>query len=220
MPGKNTIKVYAKDSYYHIYNRGVEKRDIFLEDQDYRVFLNYLKQYLSPPPDLTNLDLDRSFVERLPKNYHDSIELVCFNLMPNHFHLLLKQNEKMAIAEFMQSLLTRYCIFFNKKHKRVGSLYQGRYKGILIDNDEYLIHLTRYIHLNSKDLYLRLEDSYSSYSDYLGLRDTSWLTKNDMLAYFNKQMNSEFKKINNYQNFVESEDINSEEKLGNLTLEN
>ena len=150
MPAKNSIKTYIENGFYHVYNRGVEKRNIFLDEQDYRVFLSDLKIYLTPSVEVidainknTNLDNEdkNTKIHRLNelKNYSEKINLICYVLMPNHFHLELQQIGKKDIGNFMQSLITKYTVYFNKKYKRVGSLFQGRYKAVLIFGKEYLI---------------------------------------------------------------------------------
>lgn len=136
MPAKNSIKQYVENGYYHLYNRGVEKRNIFLDDQDYSVFLGYIKQYLGPHEGSD------------PKSLVDDIDLIAFCLMPNHFHFLAKQKTIDGITKFMRAICTNYVMYFNKKYERVGTLFQGKYKGVLLDNDTYLLHLSRYIHLN------------------------------------------------------------------------
>src|SRR3989344_5405375 len=155
MPAKNSRKQYHENSYYHLYNRGVEKRKIFLDDQDYTVFLSYLKEYLLPKDEKALKELlgsDISYKEKDSvlkklrlKNFVDEISLVAYCLMPNHFHMLVKQRSADAIDAFMSSLNTRYSMYFNRKYDRVGSLYQGVYKAVLIETDEQLLHLTRYI---------------------------------------------------------------------------
>ena len=226
MPSKNSIKTYVSDSYYHIYNRGVEKRTIFEDEQDYKVFLKYLKQYLSPPPDPLKLKQEftlqgASFkgIPRQVKNYHDDINLIAYCLMPNHFHLLIKQRPKNSIEGFMRSIATRYSMYFNKKYDRVGKLFQGHYKASLILEDAYLLHLTRYIHLNPSEITSNLKDAYSSYADYLELRNTSWVKPDIVLKFFNNQVLPEFKKVNSYKKFVEEYDKDSDVILGDLTLE-
>ena len=151
MPARNIVKEYLPDSYYHIYNRGVEKRIIFQDEADYKVFLSYLKLYLSPPPELPKeiSDQYRAIAEKLQlNNYCNEIKLSAFCLIPNHFHLLIKQNPVNGINRFMQSLCTKYSMYFNKKHKRIGKLFQGHYKAVLVKTEEQLLHLSRYIHLN------------------------------------------------------------------------
>lgn len=153
MPGGNARKQYAENSYYHIYNRGVEKRLIFQDSQDYGVFLSYLKEYLSPKneEELRNKlsDFNISYKERDKilkllrlNNFADEISLLAFCLMPNHFHFQIKQIGELSIDKFMNSFGTRYSMYFNRKYKRVGPLYQGVYKAVLITTDEQLLHLS------------------------------------------------------------------------------
>jgi putative transposase len=114
MPQKHSRKEYGAGGYYHIYNRGVEKRDIFLDEQDYKVFLGYLKFYLLSSLQGQALKAKNTPPSRQLKNYSDQIELMAYCLMPNHFHLLIKQNTDRGIAEFMQSLILKYVMYFNK----------------------------------------------------------------------------------------------------------
>ena len=212
MPAKNSRKLYVENSYYHIYNRGVEKRTIFEDLQDYKVFLNYLKEYLSPPPNPDDFLKEVTFkgqafkgVPRLVKNYFKEIELVAFCLMPNHFHFLIKQINKYGLRGFMQSLLTRYTAYFNKKYDRVGSLFQGRYKAVMVKDDRQLLVLSRYIHRNPLEINANLVESFSSYADYLGLRKTTWLKPGIVLDFFNKKVAPEFNDTSSYKKFVEGE---------------
>lgn len=223
MPAKNVVKTYVADGFYHIYNRGVEKRIICVDSQDYKVFLSYLKGYLSPLPKVTKeftlQGVTFKGVPRLPKNYHEKIKLLAYCLMPNHFHLLIQQESSEIMSEFMQSVATRYTMYFNKRYKRVGALFQGAYRAVLIQEDSYLLHLSRYIHLNSSENFEDLSKAYSSYADYLGLRHTSWLETDEVLNFFKKGSLLGLRHINSYRAFVESQEIDSEEFLGDLTIE-
>jgi len=163
MPAKNIVKFYLPNSIYHIYNRGVEKRTIFMEDQDYRVFLGYLKEYLSPPPDKPKLQGYTLQLRDLHSKYFERVKLLAFCLMPNHLHLLIKQKDENSIKKFTQSLFTRYSMYFNKKYGRIGPLFQSTYKATNAINEDYLIDLTKYIHLNPKKISINLTDTYSSY---------------------------------------------------------
>jgi putative transposase len=210
MPAKNIVKIDVKDGYYHIYNRGVEKRVIFKDPQDYKVFLNYLKEFLSFPPNHKELLKSFTFkgetfkgMPRQVKNYNKEITLLVFCLMPNHFHLIIRQNQKSSMKEFMQSLLTRYSMYFNKRHNRVGGLFQGAYKAVLVDNENYLLHLSRYIHLNPSEFSNNLVNAYSSYGDYLRLRKTSWVDTDLILSFFNQAKLPYLNKKNSYKDFVE-----------------
>ncbi len=204
MPQKNSRKEYGAGGYYHVYNRGVEKRKIFLDEQDYKVFLGYMKFYLDRSI-LQGLALQGVSPSKTPKNYHDQIELLAYCLMPNHFHFFVKQSTDRAIAEFMQSLMLKYVLYFNKKYKRVGGLFQSRYKTVLIDDETQFIYITKYIHRNPIDILPARPGlaglvgyKYSSYGNYLGLFEQSWVKPEDLLAYFSKT-NSR----NSYRAFVE-----------------
>jgi putative transposase len=219
MPKKYTIKNYVPGSYYHLFNRGVEKRKIFQDKRDYKVFLSYLKDYLEPrnmlelqkrlaDPNVGYKEKGRIISILHLKNFYGEIQLLAFCLMPNHFHFLLKQKNANGIDMFIQSLATRYSMYFNKKYKRIGTLFEGTYKGLLVSTDEELLHLTKYIHLNpmgkSKHLLRRkhLLRSYSSYKHYLGLQKLNWVKADTILSFF-----SQTRSHLNYQAFIEKEII-------------
>ncbi len=211
MASKNSTKIYVPNSYYHIYNRGVEKRIIFQDEQDYSVFLSYLQTYLTPKDEkalqiILNSDesspKDKALKLLRLKNYSNDLELLCYALLPNHFHLLIRQ-KGIVINNFTNSLGTRYAMYFNRKYKRKGVLFQDVYKAVLIESDEQLLHLSRYIHLNpTKALHLspgRWKESVfpSSLPEYLGNRNTDWIKKDYILSYFSKN-----KPQNSYFNFL------------------
>lgn len=202
MPAKNSVKFYLSDSIYHIYNRGVEKRKIFLDNQDYKVFLSYLKEYLSNPESSLRLQ-GRTLQDRI-KNYFGEIELLAFCLMPNHFHIVIKQKDKDSIKKFTKSLFTRYSMYFNKKYNRVGPLFQSKYKATNAINEDYLLDLTKYIHLNPIEINRNLVEAYSSYSDYLGLTHTTWLNSGIVMDKFDNNHYILHKKIKSYKDFVEN----------------
>ncbi len=141
-------RYFQKDAYYHVYNRGNRKLNIFIQNRDYKRFLERLREY----KDKFN------------------VSILSYCLMPNHFHLLLKQETEKPITFFMLRLCTSYAKYFNIKYDQVGSLFQGPLKAKLIDSDEYLLQLSRYIHRNpisistpGVDLALYPWSSYSSY---------------------------------------------------------
>jgi putative transposase len=189
MPSKNIIRIFVKDGIYHIYNRRVEKGDIFLDEQDFRIFLYYLKSYLSCPDKKQKAPLN---ISRLGSEFslYKEIHLLCYVLMPNHFHFLIQQKSEHAITEFMRRLINAYVKYFNEKYERVGPLFQGRYKAALVSKDEYFLHLSSYIHINPIELsdYSKIKNlenySYSSYPDYIGKRNTSWVFRDHILDYF------------------------------------
>lgn len=174
MPSRNTIREFTAENYYHVYNRGVEKRLIFLDDQDYTVFLGILKKYiLGEKSNNTN----RHKFERLG----DEIDIIAYCLMPNHFHLLIYQKLDNSITKLMQRVMTGYVMYFNDRYGRVGSLFQSRYKASLINADSYLHHITRYIHMNPED-YKKWQ--YSSLQNYTTNKKTKWLTIEPVLELF------------------------------------
>jgi putative transposase len=217
VPARNRTKQYVEDGYYHIYNRGVEKRLIFLDAQDYSVFLVYLKDYLLPKDEeglrkqlvgknSSSKEKDRALKLLRLNNFADEITLLAFCLIPNHFHLFLKQKSPQSIDKFIQSLCTRYTMYFNKKHKRIGSLWQDTYKAVLLTNDEQFLYLSKYIHkqaIASQGVSLRsyMEEQPSSYSEYLKKRKTEWVHSEEILAFFSKN-NSNL----SYEAFVAEDD--------------
>lgn len=137
---------FAIDEFYHIYNRGVDKRLIFTDDNDrkrfyYLLFLcNGARSFEISELDLENIfDFDRT--ETLV-----DIGAVC--LMDNHFHLLLREKKENGISEFMHKVSTGYTLYFNRKNKRTGSLFGGTFKARHVDDNRYLRYLFSYIHLN------------------------------------------------------------------------
>lgn len=209
MPARNSRKVYYENGYYHIYNRGVEKRKIFLDQQDYSVFLSYLKEYLMPKDEkellknlsdssLSSREKDKARKLLRLNNFSRDITLVAYCLMPNHFHFFVRQKGSGAIDQFMNSLGTRYTMYFNKKYRRVGPLYQDVYKAVNVLNETQFIYLTKYIHkqaLASQGVALQAQPS--SFPEYLGQRKTEWISPEEVLSYFS-DTNSEL----SYESFV------------------
>jgi putative transposase len=187
---KNTKREFIKDGIYHIYNRGVEKRNIFLDEEDYKIFLYYLKTYLVPPDTEKKTPIN---ITRLGSNFdlYKNIQLLCYVLMSNHFHFVFKQFSEKAITEFMRRLTIAYVRYFNNKYKRVGPLFQGRYKSVLVDKDDYFLYLSSYVHINPIELSKYSEINtlehypYSSYSDYIGKINTPWIHEEYILNYIN-----------------------------------
>ena len=111
-------------------------------------------------------------------------------------------------------------MYFNKKYKRVGKLFQGHYKAILIYDENYLLHLSRYIHLNPSEYTNNLETAYSSYVEYLGKRKTFWIKPDVILSFFKNVTKDFMQGINTYKGFVEKSGTDSGLILGKMTLEN
>lgn len=214
MPAKNTVKMYTEDTFYHVYNRGVEGRDIFIDDQDYKVFLSYTKRYLTRIP-------QNEVQPRWRSDVADKLQLMAYCLMPNHFHLLVKQKTTDGMTIFIKTLMNSYVRYFNQKYKRIGGLFQGVFKAVQISEEPYLLHLTRYIHLNPFDLkdmtFNRLESYYCSYGEYLGKRNTSWIYPEEILSMFGSKLIGT-SKFSSYRDFVEKYQ-GSTDVLGELILD-
>ena len=142
---------FANNEIYHIYNRGVEKRTIFLKGRDYQRFLDGIYLFNTPMP--VRLDQREDIEAEINENNKNPlVEVLSFCLMPNHFHLLLRQRKENGIPLFMQKLCTGYTMYFNKVNDRVGSLFQNKFKAVRIVTDEHLFCIPHYIHLNPLEI--------------------------------------------------------------------
>lgn len=183
-----------------IYNRGVEKRNVFLDNRDYFRFIRGLFEFNDILP---SLNLYRRFqpttaVGSPTSNKDNLVDILCFCLMPNHYHLLLRQKVDSGITEFMRKIGTGYTNYFNLRYQRVGSLFQGKFKAIHISKESHLLYLPHYIHFNPLDLTLpewrkkRLYNinialeflksyRWSSYLDYIGKRNFPMITNRQFI---------------------------------------
>ena len=174
--------------YYHIYNRGNSKQKIFLDKEDYMRFVGLLyacNQKINLK--VNNLNKGQTLFDIQREEPFVNIGAYC--LMPNHFHLLITQSKDDSISNFMQKLSTSYSMYFNKKYKRTGSLFEGKFKSQHLNTDNHLKYIFSYIHLNpvklidkdwkeqgiknKKTALIYLSDyAYSSYLDYIGIPRT------------------------------------------------
>jgi len=169
MPGRAVPLVNGE--YYHIYNRGSDKRDIYIQPRDYNRFQKTIYYYQFLGPKLSFSKFAKSELNSFkPDSEKKLVEIICYCLMPNHFHFLVKQVKTNGISFFLSQLSNSYTKYFNTKYERVGALLQGTFKSVLIETDEQLIHVSRYIHLNPVVSRLTKElNSYkwSSYPEYI-----------------------------------------------------
>lgn len=177
---KRSKNFFGENIYYHIFNRGVEKRNIFIDEHDYNRFV-LLLLLMQGDVYFNNIGrLASLFDEHQMLNIKDIkkdivamriIELVSFVLMPNHFHCVVREIKDGGIAKFTQRLCNSYAKYFNLKYKRNGHLFGSKYHRKLIDTNEYLLHLSAYIHRNPRELkkWTNKEEKYpwSSYQDYI-----------------------------------------------------
>ena len=142
MPGRITPLVSGE--YYHIYNRGSEKRDIYTQPRDYTRFQKtfYYYQFSDPKPKFSQFKKSNLFKPLLNEKL---VEIICYCLMPNHFHFLIKQLKEKGISIFLSQLSNSYTKYFNVKYGRIGPLLQGAFKAVRIETDEQFIHVSRYI---------------------------------------------------------------------------
>ena len=213
--------------FYHTLNRGVDKRQIFLDNQDYLRFIHNLYELnnedrvettfhsFKEDPNLTDIASRKQ--RKLLVDVH------AFCLMPNHYHLLLSPKKEGGVSKFMTKVNIGYAKYFNEKYQRVGALFQGRYKQITVTDETHLLHLPFYIHFNPLDLShpewrdnkisdpkgaLEFLKSYrwSSHLDYLGVKNfPSVLTMGPLKDIFGK--NDDYKKlINNYMRDIQVND--------------
>lgn len=138
-----TVK-FAQREYYHCYNRGVDKRNIFMDKMDYQYFMKSLYAYnTNEVRGKLRLHNDAVIQEERP------ISIMAFCLNSNHYHLLIRENTEGGISKFMQRVGTGYTMFFNQRYDRSGSLFQGKFKATHIQNDEKLRHISAYVNLNN-----------------------------------------------------------------------
>lgn len=137
---------FAVDEYYHLYNRGAEKRVIFQDKQDHEYFL-FLMFICNTKKSLVLRDISKSF------DRGDTIvDIGVYCLMPNHFHILIREKIDGGISLYMRKLMTAYSMYFNKKYKRTGKLYEAVFKATHCKEDRYLKYLYSYMHLNPAKL--------------------------------------------------------------------
>ena len=170
-------EIFKTGYLYHVFTKSIAGYRIFRGDEDYSRMIEMLRYYKYERPPM-RFSIYQEAIEKGITSINNElsskdtlVDLIAFCIMPTHIHLILCQLKENGISLFMQNLLNSYSRYFNVKYERKGPLWQGRFKGILIETDEQLLHLTRYIHLNptSDGLVDHPEDwSYSSYNEYLG----------------------------------------------------
>ena len=183
----------SKDGIYHIYNRGNDKINIFKNSEDYSFFTFRIRQYLFPEE---SLSIPGSRIVPLPDK---SFSLLCYCLMPNHFHMMIRQNTELPISALTLRLMTSYSKYFNTKYKRVGHVFQDRYKQVPVIGNKQLLWLSAYIHQNPKKAKIvsdSLKYDWSSYQDYLSHQSFSLVTGSELIL-------DQFKTRKEYGHFVD-----------------
>lgn len=204
----------APGEHYHIFNRAINKQTIFHNFNDYVRFL-FLIIYIQSPVKVLHIsrivkDLEKYCTGQsraLATGYEEKIikkrvvELVSFCIMPNHFHLMVKELEEGGMADYMQRVLTAYSKYYNTKYEKSGHVFQGPYRAVHVEDNEQLLHLSAYIHRNPRELseWFRKEDKYpwSSYKDCIEKNRWGELLRPDILM-------GEFKDRKDYDKFVKT----------------
>ena len=173
-------RTFSPHTYYHIFNRGFEKRVIFHDERDYQRFLFSLL-FLQKPISIlnTSMNCSRYFklgellpsTESLIGETESMIELINFCIMPNHFHITIKTKSEAHVSRYLQKVLASYTKYYNKKYERDGFIFGGPFKHVEVSTEQQLLYLSAYIHRNPVDLVewqSRLSQyPWSSYSDYV-----------------------------------------------------
>ena len=184
---------------YHVLNRGVDKRSIIKGECDSRRFVESLEFFNTKKPVGHLRDIPEYKTRGSTAEIHEPlVEIICYALNPNHFHLLLKEVSDGGISELMKRLSGGYTWYFNNKHKRSGALFQGRFKSVHIESNEQLLHVSAYINLNNQAHKIRGGSAKiirSSYGEYLGISDKSICSKEIILG--------QFKTLKEYKDFAE-----------------
>ena len=179
--------ILATGEIYHVLNRSVQGIPILRGDRECNIFLEAMKYYLQPNPPI-KFSLYRTSRKRAPIDFSQKlVTIINFCLMPNHFHFTLRQEKDGGIKKFLQRLSNSFAHYFSVKYKNRGPVFEGNFKAIRVENDEQLLHLSRYIHLNPVTSYLteNPEDYlYSSYSIYLGNKPFEIVDPSPILDHF------------------------------------
>lgn len=223
--------ILASGECYHIFNRGVDRRQIFMDKNDYLRFLHNMyelndKNY-APKWKENKIHIMKGQKPEINKNRERLVDICCFCLMSNHFHFVLRQLIDGGVSLFMQKLGMGFANYFNLKYKRSGTLFQGRFKANLIKTDAQIMHLSRYIHvLNPGELIepqiregviqnpIKLKKflnnyKWSSYLDYLGQKNYPSLINKELIAGY-------FGGSEDYEKFAMSWKVDDLDKISHI----
>lgn len=205
MPYRRTA--FATGEIYHVFNRGVNKQSIFWDDRDYARSMDSMVYYSFTNPQIRYSYLNRLLVEERAKvwaglrtKHQMLVDLIAFVLMPNHYHMLVKQRVDHGLSKFLGNWQNSYGKYVNTRHQRVGPLFQGRFKAVRIATNAQLLHVSRYIHINPHTASIVQSASeleqypWSSLPEYMGTAELTVCQKEIIL--------NQFKTVEQYQAFV------------------
>ncbi|OGF62278.1 hypothetical protein A2926_04280 [Candidatus Giovannonibacteria bacterium RIFCSPLOWO2_01_FULL_44_40] len=185
---------FANGEFYHVYNRGVDKRVVFPRDDDFERFLKSMDMFNSTEP--IGSIFEHSFLVKKARRFPKLVNLICYCLNPNHYHLILEQLKDNGISEFMKRLGGGFTNYFNLKNQRSGALFQGKFKAAHIDSNEYLLHVSAYVNLNNMVHRIKSEKFKSSWEEYFGDANKKLCSKDIILK--------QFKNKHEYKDFAEN----------------
>jgi len=217
---------FGNGEYYHVFNRGVDKRVIFLEQNELKRFFQSMEEFntIEPIGSIYENSFRKDKLGNSVSKQEKLVNFICYCLNPNHYHFILEQLVDKGIEKFMHRLGIGYTKYFNQKYDRSGVLFQGAFKAVHIDTDEYLLHLTAYINLNNKVHQLGnrvsklgvFKSSWDEYIEYIGNKNENkngFCEKNIIL--------NQFKNALGYKKFAENslKDIRERKDMEKLLLE-
>lgn len=207
MPSPRKL-VFTNGQIYHVFNRGVERRPIFTNKQEFTRAQELIKFYrhretpirysrLMLQPKVIREEILQDLFKR-----ETQVDILAYCLMPNHYHFVLQQKIDDGVSRFISNFSNAYSKFFNIRNSREGSLFQGLFKAVLIESDEQFIHVTRYVHINPVVSSLFVQEdldkyAWSSYPEYLELSNNDIVAKDLLLGMF--------KNISDYKRFVDDQ---------------
>jgi len=190
--------ILANDEIYHVFNRGIDKKPTFTDKREFdrAVLTLFYYRFFNPKPRLSqalllNKDEKAKLFKELLDKSKKQVEILTYCFMPNHFHFLLKQILDKGIVKFISNFTNSYTRYFNTKHqRRIGPLFQGKFKRVHIEDDKQLLQVHRYIHINpAVSLIVKEEDleyyRWSSLPEYLGKHRSEICQKELIINNFN-----------------------------------
>lgn len=184
---------FVNSEIYHVFNRGIDRRETFTDNNEFERAVTSMNYYLHKKP-VNKLSTYLKSVQQGSRIDNNEgillVDLICYCLMGNHFHFLVRQNEDGGISKFLSNFQNSYTRYFNTKHERTGPLFSTQFKAVRIENENQLAHISRYIHLNPytsevvNSFDQLISYPWSSLEKYLNLNSSTNLKKEIILANF------------------------------------
>lgn len=221
---------FTNGEYYHIYNRGTDKRSVFLGKNDYLRFTTSMillndennglmilwRDFLKKNSNALLSDFLKPSFRKSFRKINPVVEIIAYCLNPNHYHFILKQFSKRGVEEFMHKIGTSYTKYFNQKNNRSGVLFQGKFKAVHINSNEYLLHLAAYVSCNSEIHGIALAKDYHwcSFPEYIKEEGSDIICSKEIIL-------NQFKDQEDFKEFAERsiQDMRQRRKLEGLLLE-